>query len=441
MDRLINKAPWAAIAGTMLAVSSPAAAEIDDLVRQALALEQKGQMAEAYALLAPQLPTRAGDVDYDYAFGVAATDTGHSADAILAFQRVLAVQPGNAQARAEIARAYARAGDAESARAQFDTVLDDPSIPDPVRQRFNRIVRDLDTVRSGGATDVTGFVEASGGYDGNINTATNLTSITLPIFSFLGPASLSGAAVSQDGGFGGVAGGISVRTPLSAQTSLFASLLGDSRFNTRNSDFDQVSGTGTAGIAHTLANRDVLSLSGQYQEFWLGGDHYRTAYGAIGQYTKRLAGGRALSFGLQYYRLDYASDPLRDADRYSASISYAGRIALISLSGGKEQVRERSADNLSNGFVGLRGGIEKPLSSTLAVVMGAGIEGRWHDADDPLFLKARRDTQLDGSLAVKLLVTRTVYLKPGVSYTRNFSNIDLYDYRRFTATLAIRADF
>ena len=42
-------------------------------------------------------------------------------------------------ARAEIARVYALSGDVDTARAQFDTVLQDPSLPDPVRQRFTRM--------------------------------------------------------------------------------------------------------------------------------------------------------------------------------------------------------------------------------------------------------------------------------------------------------------
>ena len=88
-----------------MAMAAPAWAEVDDLVKRALALEKAGQMADAYALLAPQLSARAGDPDFDYAYGIAAADAGHGLEAILAFQRVLAVQPDNAEARAEIARA------------------------------------------------------------------------------------------------------------------------------------------------------------------------------------------------------------------------------------------------------------------------------------------------------------------------------------------------
>jgi tetratricopeptide (TPR) repeat protein len=382
-----------------------------------------------------------GDPDADYALGMAAADAGHYAEAIIAFQRVLAVRPDQAPVRAELARAYALSGDVETARAQFDTVQADPGIPDPVRQRFNRIVRNMDRQRGAGGADLSGFAELSGGYDGNINTATDRNSITLPLFAFLGPATLAGAARSMDSAYVGASGGVSVRAPLSPQTEVFVSALGDGRFNTRTPIFDQVTGTGTAGIAYTTAHRDVVSLSGQVQGFWLGGDRYRNAYGAIGQYTAALSRGRALSVAAQWYRFDYLSDPLRDANRYSASVSYADRTMLVTLSGGTEQTRRPGADNLSNDFVSLGAASEKPVAARISLIGSLAAEHRWYGADDPLFLRTRDDTAISASVGMKLLLTDSLYIRPAVSWTRNFSNIALYAYSRFTAGAALRVEF
>ena len=81
-----------------LAVATPAAAQ------------DAAQAEQTYLALAPQADERAGDPAFDYALGIAALDSGRYGEAIIALQRVLAVQPGNAQARAELARAYALAG-------------------------------------------------------------------------------------------------------------------------------------------------------------------------------------------------------------------------------------------------------------------------------------------------------------------------------------------
>jgi hypothetical protein len=96
---------------------------------------------------------------------------------------------------------------------------------------------------------------------------------------------------------------------------VFGSVLGAWRDNFDTSAFDTASLTGTGGFAHSFANRDVLSLSGQVQRFWLDGDGYRDSFGAVAQYTRVLPQGRAITVSAQYNRLDFAGQPLLDADR------------------------------------------------------------------------------------------------------------------------------
>src|SRR3546814_19662724 len=69
--------------------------------------------------LAAQAEGRIGDPEFDYQLGMAALDAGRYGEAVIALQRVLAVQPNNAPARAELARAYALAGDIDTARAEI----------------------------------------------------------------------------------------------------------------------------------------------------------------------------------------------------------------------------------------------------------------------------------------------------------------------------------
>ena len=301
-----------AFAIMLAALPATAHAEVDQTVQDALALHSAGKPGEAYDKLAPMVPARAGDPDFDYALGLAAADSGRFGEAIIALQRVLAMQPSNGPARAELARAYALAGDIDTARAEFDTVSGDPTIPDPVRNRFNRLVRNFDKQIDGGGDSVTGFVEAEGGYDSNINTATDATSITLPVFAFLGPATLGGAATSQDKPFYQVQAGVSGSTALGRQTRAYLSLLGNWRDNFESHLFDQASVTATTGLSYSFATGDAVSLSGQAQRFWLGHDGYRTSIGAIAQYTHRLDAGSALSFSAQYYRLNYDNQPFND---------------------------------------------------------------------------------------------------------------------------------
>ncbi|RYE01726.1 MAG: DUF560 domain-containing protein [Sphingomonadales bacterium] len=406
-----------------------------------MALQMQGKSEEAYKLLAPQANERAGDPDFDYVLGLAAADSGRFAEAIAALQRVLAVQPNNTQARAEIARVYAMAGDIDTARAEFDTVNNDPTLPDPVRQRLGKLVRDYDKQIGGGGSDLTGFADAEAGYDSNINTATGLSSITLPIFAFLGPATLTGPATRMDDGYYQFQAGLSGSAGVSRQTRVYASALGSWRDNFKSDLFDQAGVTGTTGVSHAFANQDVASFSGQVQRFWLDRTGYRTSVGAIAQYTTRLSKGSALSGQVQYFRSNYDNDPFRDANRYAGTITYADRTSFIALGGGVEETVRSVSRNLGYWFVAGQGGSEYALTERVTLLAGASAEHRDYHGTEILFLKSRADTQIDASLSLRVKLAEGLSLRPRVTFTRNFSNIDLYDYSRVTGSAGIRFEF
>src|SRR5258708_12393226 len=93
----------------------------DALTDRAKRLLEQKQPKQAYDLLLPQEGARAGDPEFDYLLGVAALDSGNLERAVFALERVLAVQPNNHLARAEIARAYLDMGERDAARQQFET--------------------------------------------------------------------------------------------------------------------------------------------------------------------------------------------------------------------------------------------------------------------------------------------------------------------------------
>lgn len=430
----------ALLLGSAALPAAPAWAQ-NDPVAQASELQGSGKSEQAYRLLKPLEGERAGDPAFDYALGVAALDTNRLGEALIALQRVLAVQPGNAPARAELARAYALMGDVDTARAEFDTVLGDPSIPDPVRQRFTGLIRQFDRQMAGGDDELTGFFDVEGGWDSNINAATDETSIVLPAFAFLGPAALGGAAVQRGEPFVQVQGGVSSSTPLDRQTRLFGSVLGSWRDNLESSFVDQGSLVGSAGVAHTLGNRDVISFSLQAQEFLLDGKSYRTSLGALARYTMAMPGNAALSFSGEYFRLNYDNNPLADADRFSASLTYAGRAIFAGLGGGREQTRRPGADHLSHIFVSAQAGGEFVVMEKVSVIGGVGVEYRDHDGADPLFLSGRDDLRFDASLGLRVMIADQLSLRPRVTYSRNESNLALYDYDRWTASAGLRFEF
>ena len=288
-----------------------------------------------------------------------------------------------------------------------------------MRQRFTGFVRQFDRQIAGGGSDVSGFVDARVGYDSNINTATELNAIVIPLFSFLGPGQLGGAAVAQSDEFCDITAGSSGVTAIGRQDRLFASVLGNWRDDFDTSTFDQAALTGTASYAHSFANDDVISLSGQVQQFWLDDAGLRTSYGVTTQYTKPLAGGKALTVSGQWDGLDFNGDPLRDADRFSVGTGFVGKLFAANLTAGTEETRRQAGDHLSFGFVGANLGAELPLARRLVVVGGIGFDLRRHDAPDPLFLVKRADKRLDLSAGLKVAITDRLFFQSTATYSGN----------------------
>src|SRR5690242_14276286 len=93
----------ALLVATVLIWCACSAQAADDLLVKAKALLDANHPQAAFNLLAPLQAQRAGDPDYDYLLGVAALDLGRNTEAVFALERVLAVRPDNAPARAQIA--------------------------------------------------------------------------------------------------------------------------------------------------------------------------------------------------------------------------------------------------------------------------------------------------------------------------------------------------
>lgn len=102
----------------------------------------------AWKILAPLNSERAGDVEFDYLLGLAALDTGRRTEAVFALERVLAVEPEHAEARAEIARAYFELNELRRAKAEFDQVLQDESVPAEARLEIGKFLSAIETVES-----------------------------------------------------------------------------------------------------------------------------------------------------------------------------------------------------------------------------------------------------------------------------------------------------
>lgn len=426
------------LALTLLSLSALA----DQVLDRAKRLLEQKQPSQAYALLLPLEPERAGDPAYDYLLGIAALDSGQRERAIFALERVLAVQPDNALARAEIARAYLAVGERDTARREFESVKREP-IPAEAKATIDRY---LSAIAAAETTQVQGFIEFGVGSDSNVNSATSQSQIALPSFGGL-IATLNSAATKRGDNFTTVTGGVNVTRKLDDRWSLVGGVAGNLKMNQHEDQFDTGTLDGNLGARWAVDN-DALTVAAQLQSFEVDNTRYRDSRGLIGQWQHNLDERRQITGYVQYAQLRYPGQGIRDANRGIGGVAYAqafsartSPVLFLSAYGGREKELADGVPHLGHEPAGIRvGGQFKPAEGWI-VFGGVNYEERRYGGPEPIFLATRKDKQTDIRLGASYLMRAGTTLIAQVVDTDNKSNIDLYRFRRQVGTVSIRFDF
>jgi cytochrome c-type biogenesis protein CcmH/NrfG len=130
----------------------------DALTDKAKGLLSAGKGADAYLLLEPSESARAGDMEFDFLLALAALEAGQNTRAVFALERVLAMDPNNVRARAEIARAYLALGETQTAAQEFETVKKQ-GVPADVSLTIDRYIAAARRIDDLNATSLTGYLE------------------------------------------------------------------------------------------------------------------------------------------------------------------------------------------------------------------------------------------------------------------------------------------
>jgi tetratricopeptide (TPR) repeat protein len=414
------------------------------LLQDAEKLINSGKAAEAYALLAPQQTNLAGEPDYDYLLGIAALDSGKPNEAIFALERVLAVNPDNLQARAEIARAYFATGEKELARQEFEAVQS----RHPPREVNATIQKFLDAINQGQASStlLSGYLEAAVGSDSNVNSATGSNQVAIPVFGGA-LATLNASGVETRDSFANISGGGNVRHALSPDWAIFGGAGFDQRLNSTQHIFNTGAINGNVGLNLTRA-RDSYSAALQLQSFSVDNKRYRDGAGMTMQWQRDLENSSQFSSYIQYTDLKYPDQSVRDANRYVLGVAYASVLGgnytpavYFGLYAGEEKVKQSGVPFLGQKLYGVRTGGELNIAVQAKLFGSVSVESRQYGGEDPLFLVTRKDTQADLNMGVKFVMRKLWTVASQLSYTRNQSNIIISEYKRTVLSVSLRRDF
>ena len=410
-----------------------ASTELRALLNQAESLLAAGDATAAYDLLAPREAKRAGHAYFDYLLGVAALDSGRTAEAIMSLQRSAANAPQFSGARMELGRAYFDSGRRAEARPLFAALLNE-NPPPGVRDVIDRYIAAIDAGPATAPADLQLFAELFMGHDNNANGSTDNQ-------QFLG-FTLSPDNLATESPFFEVGAGLDWTRPTSSSVAWHLGARAGHRSNPDASFVDSGILSGLAGVSwrsgsvfgRASLNGYAATRDGESNESYTGID------ALIGRHINERWD---ISVGLRGGALRFDdSIEILDVNRtlYSLGLAYRfnprARFGLELIGGSDDE--QQSGSPYGNSKSGGRLSASAPLGKTSYLF--ASIGSLTSDYDGLFFGAPREDTQTTGLLQIEFrdVLTEGLSIAPRVRYIDNDSDVELYNYDRTEIGLLIR---
>ena len=412
---------------------------LDDLLTSAASLLREGKAEQAWQLLSPHEPEFAGRQDFDYRLAVAALESGRENLATFILERVLAVNPGHAGARLELARALFALRDFERAEREFDAVLKaDP--PPAIRETVRRYQVSMRRGDEASETPLRGYAEVSAGRDSNVNAASSQGSVFVP---GLGTDFVPTSQRQRDS-FAVLGAGLEAARSLDAGKSLSGAADVRLRKHADVSEFDSQVLDLQGGLRLPLGERDSLRLGLHLHEYRQDEASYRRMQSASGQWSRPLAGASRVSAFGQASRIRYLRDDVRTSSSNLFVLGIGGAHALRAgtLSGSVHAGFDKAVADREDGDRVLGGATiawqERRLLPAAEAFAAASFLRSDYRQENPSFATLRRDRQSEVVVGLSWRAARGWMVRPQIAYTDNRSNLELNAYHRAEVSISLR---
>lgn len=422
----------------LLLTASPLASA--DSVNELRELVERSDSA-AWSMATRMEDQHAGDPEFDFWYGLAAKAAGKPQQAVFAFERVVANQPGNARARLELAEALFQFGNRREARRLFDEVLA-TTPPEPVQQRIRSYQQAMESADKAQKTSVTGFVTLAGGHDSNISSTTDVATHDY----LLVPITLQPQSLEADAGFVELRAGLNVVQPVNQRTLRFLTVNAQRRDNERllsgnNFDYTTLGASGGWLLRRGAATwRIPLNVQALWAESPGAVNDDRYVFSAGIEYNRPLTSRTAVTWFGQGGNMHYPSEENRNAWMAVVGGGYTWNSAqqplrvMTTLHLGTEPTEESGQAAEMNGrdYAALRANLRRSLSSTQSLYGAVGVQySEYHDEIALSTWGVRKELLADVSLGWQLQLDRNWSVNLDLAHAVNASRgNELFDYDR-----------
>ena len=416
----------------------------EDLLQQADKLLSEHRAEEAYTLLMAESEHYAGTPEFDLRLGIAALDSGHPTRAVFSLERVLALQPDNARARAELARAYFEMGENEAAKAEF-TAVREQSLPESVAESIDKYLSAIEARFASARTRFDVYIQGALGYDSNANSAVDASQIAIPAFGNL-LFNINPSGRETGSGFFELEAGMILATPFLNRDDLH--IISKASINEHvtftEPGFRTATADGQLGLRYARGKNAFLG-SVVAEKFRFGGSDNRNQAGVNGQWLYSFNQRTLLSLTGQFLTQRFPLQKVRNVNQLSGSAGIVHALAwesqpvvFANVFGGKDYELNGLRPDIGRNFFGGRVGGQFNWNKRAMVLGSFGYQYSRYGGLDPLFGKRRRDHFIFMRAALEYTLTHSWTLTPEIQYSRNDSSLAINEYDRWQAFVTIR---
>lgn len=432
----------------LLVLSSP--------IAEMRALLEQGQPQLAFEAASAHENNWAGEVEFDFYYGIAALESGHPQYASMAFDRILMLHPNNPRVQLELARSFYVMGDLKAARREFEAVLS-IAPPDEVKQRVAIFLAAIDVKLKQQGTQWRRQASWQSGYDSNINSASN-TSFDAVLGPFLVTLFPSDETKKQSDVFNELGVSSSVGIPMSKRFGYFANAGMMSRVNSSTSNFDTfILNMGGGGSYQLSQNQFRFPVS--FQSLWVDGEESRKLLSLGTEWSVPLGTSRQLSASAQLSGVRFPNNAryisgVKQADNHQRDLNqtvlalglWQDLSAVSTTVQGNIMVGQDNAlggDSSGNNIYGKKfitlqlAAQYRPLNRHVLQLRFLAQDSDYEELD-PRFPKAiRSDLLASVSVDWQWLLSKKLQLNSTLDYSDNHSNLNNYDYDRSKWVLGV----
>ncbi len=406
-------------------------------IEKILTLISQDKPEQAYQEAQLLLADNEGDIDFDYAFGLAAHASKRFHHAIFAFERVIKNKPNWLTARYALAMSYFSAGNINAAEFELKQIQSLSKVED--FPNLAKYLRAIGEVRSSRGGQFKHHIELGLATDSNGNSGIDDDIVFIPV---LGSINLFDSNQELDDNFIQAQWQTRYLKPLDLNTSWFAlSNISYAHYQ----EYSHLSRTFVDVIAgwQTKTKSSHYLVNTFYQPLWLDDDKYLDYFGLNGEISRAIGKNNDWGASGTLAQISHELDDL-DKNQFMLSLWYQQEYKQfnyrLTMSAGRED-SDKNFEHLGRDFTGIDISVSGSVASRdLLKVQLSYMSSSYHEIH-PLFLDERSDSMFKTKLNYQYYIDQNWAWFLSLSYLYNKSNLDLYEYDRSLFSTSFRYQF